>query len=209
MPFTTLATQVRNQLKHEQRINKVSGLDPSKLPIELRWAPPKELAITDRPSRVQNYFGLPEDGDFVLPTSVSGLADLLHSAPSGRLVILGRGGAGKTTLVTDLAIRLLDQYQDGDPVPVVFRLSSWDQYDEMPLIDWMEQQLVQDYPYLKFKRRGHPSLARQLLMNGRLLLPILDGCGSSQVTVGGVVSDLVGRCWCAREGLLLVTFLVV
>jgi hypothetical protein len=164
------ASHVRNQLEYEQGRNWVS--DP--LPIKLHWSALDQPSLADHPTIIRRYFGLQEDTDFTLPTTVDGIAGLFHAAPSARLVILGRGGSGKTTLVNEFALALLgdERRRDGDPVPVVFRLSSWS--PEVSLTDWMVEQLIQDHPHLKGKYQGKDTLAKQLVEHSHIL-PIFDG----------------------------------
>lgn len=47
--------------------------------------------------------------------------------PSGRLVVLGRAGSGKSILAIRFVLDLLkDRTASAEPVPVIFSLASWD-----------------------------------------------------------------------------------
>lgn len=61
------------------------------------------------------------------------------------LLILGESGAGKTTILLELAKDLLAKAEQNasQPMPVVFNLSSW---SRQPLADWLVQQLNES-PY--------------------------------------------------------------
>lgn len=160
------AFRIRRQLEYEQGINKV--LDP--LPVTLRWSPPEDLGLVDHPVNMDEHFrvvgGL---------TTIEAIADRFLAAQSGRLVFLGHGGAGKSTLVAEFALAVLKRRREGDPVPVVFNLVSW--RPDTVMETWLAEQLIRAYPYLKDKTKrvdGKKTLASQLV-EGNCLLPILDG----------------------------------
>jgi hypothetical protein len=160
------ASDVRRQLEHEQRINRV--YDP--VPITLHWSPPEARGLVDDLANMDEHFrvvgGL---------TTIEAIADRFLAAPSGRLIFLGHGGAGKSTLVARFALELLERYQEGDPVPVVVNLASW-RHDTV-METWLAEQLIQAFPNLKNKTKridGKKTLASQLVEDN-CLLPILDG----------------------------------
>lgn len=104
------------------------------------------------------------------------LPDVLDRVPTGRLVMLGEPGAGKTVLMMRLVVQLLKRRQPGDPVPVLFSLASWSPAGS-DLTGWLAGQLARDYPFLAAPvTRGRRSftLADWLLLGGRIL-PVLDG----------------------------------
>ena len=105
-------------------------------------------------------------GDYDLPED----ADILRvfEDMQRELLILGAPGAGKTTLMLQLAEKLLDRAEvdDKQPIPVVFNLSSWAAKRE-PLDQWLQERLRQDYQIPK-------KLAQQWIENPTLLL-LLDG----------------------------------
>src|ERR1039457_4317598 len=54
------------------------------------------------------------------------LADVLAKVPTGRLVVLGAPGAGKTMLLGQLLLDLIARRSPGGPVPVLLPVASWD-----------------------------------------------------------------------------------
>ncbi|MFD3431256.1 hypothetical protein [Nocardia fluminea] len=100
---------------------------------------------------------------------------------SGRLVILGEPGSGKTTIVRDFAYTILGKYQGDIPpddpdtfdgrIPVVFNLSSWDSTSANPkatLKTWMASILVRDHPGLDLR-------TADALIADRRILSIFEG----------------------------------
>jgi hypothetical protein len=71
------------------------------------------------------------------------LPSVLTSTPSGQLVIVGDPGSGKSVMVEQLILELLACRREGDRVPVLFRLSSWNPRVES-LSDWMLNQLLEE-----------------------------------------------------------------
>ena len=109
------------------------------------------------------------DGGF--DEAVTGLAAGYRSVSSGRLVVLGEPGAGKTVLALMLTLGLLrDRNRDPDrrdPVPVLLSVSTWDPVSES-LDDWIVGTVAVSY------YGGREDIPRRLLA-ARLLLPVLDG----------------------------------
>ena len=87
----------------------------------------------------------------------------------GKLLILGKPGAGKTTTLLRLARGLIEEAENDDdaPVPVIFELSSW-RKDNLSIEDWLIEYL-KDF-YGMSDRRFNKSLLSQ-----RKILPLLDG----------------------------------
>lgn len=85
-----------------------------------------------------------------------------------RLLILGKPGAGKTTLMLELAEQLLEEAQQSgcDKIPIRLECSEWKD-DNQPLSDWL---------ILKLKDRHKVpfELSRQWIER-RQLVPLLDG----------------------------------
>jgi hypothetical protein len=101
---------------------------------------------------------------------------VLARVPTGRLVVLGEPGAGKTMLMVRLVIDLLGQRASGGPVPFLASVASWNPADQ-DLRGWLVGQLLIDHPALAGPRRAgmtEPTQAAALLASG-LILPILDG----------------------------------
>ena len=88
---------------------------------------------------------------------------------AGKLLILGKPGAGKTTTLLRLAKELIEEAENNfdAPVPVIFELSNW-QEDNLSIEDWLIR-------YLKdFYSMSDRRLSRSLLSQ-RKILPLLDG----------------------------------
>lgn len=81
-----------------------------------------------------------------LAGSGGSLADVLRRIPTGRLVVLGEPGAGKTMLMVRLVLDLLANRAAGGRVPVLASLASW--RPGQPLYEWLGAQLIIDHPAL-------------------------------------------------------------
>jgi hypothetical protein len=107
------------------------------------------------------------DGQFV---------DVLARVPTGRLVVLGEPGSGKTMLMVRLVLDLLKDRVSGGPVPMLVSVASWNPEDQ-DLHGWLAAQLSIDHPALASPT---PPGARrttrgQVLLAAGMILPILDG----------------------------------
>lgn len=97
------------------------------------------------------------------------ISAVYEKVPSGRLVILGVSGAGKSFLLQLLASRMLDLPAGANPrVPVIFNLSAWEA--DARLDGWLARELLR----LLYDSGLSENLARGLVKH-RLILPILDG----------------------------------
>lgn len=93
---------------------------------------------------------------------------------SGRLLILGKPGAGKTVLAHRLILSVLDNRAPSAPVPVLFNLGTWEP-PTSDLADWLVEQLLRNHPHLNGAdpTREDANLAEALVRRG-LILPVLD-----------------------------------
>ena len=101
---------------------------------------------------------------------------MLARVPTGRLVVLGEPGAGKTVLMVRLMLDLLARRGAGGPVPFLASVASWDP-SVQDLRDWLGAQLLIDHPALANPPptgRTESTQAAALLAAG-LILPVLDG----------------------------------
>ncbi|MFF2042726.1 helix-turn-helix domain-containing protein [Kitasatospora sp. NPDC058170] len=164
-----LATEVRRRWRREEAQRRVH--DPFPLPV--RWQP-APAGLTDRPENIQRL----GPGAVPRPVDLSGdlrsVAEVYRRIGSGRLVILGQAGSGKSVL----AIRFLLDHLEAAPtaldrVPVVLGLGSWDP-TTTALRDWLIGRLLRDHPHLA--RRGpRGSTLAAALVDADLILPVLDG----------------------------------
>lgn len=104
---------------------------------------------------------------------LSGIAETYRSLDTGRLVVLGRAGSGKTVLALRFVLDYLATRVDDEPVPVVFSLGAWDP-TAVGLRDWLVHRLLRDHPELGVSAPGRGSMAAALLADG-WILPVLDG----------------------------------
>lgn len=160
-----LAHAVRAQWEEEARRRRLQ--DPE--PLNVHWSrvgPP----LADHEDNIRPGTALPEprDGDRRLDRIV----ETFRALPSGRLVVLGEPGAGKTVLAVRFVLGALAAREPGDPVPVLFPLAGWDP-GSVGLRDWLAERLAAEYPPLAAVA-GQRTMARELLDAG-LLLPVLDG----------------------------------
>ncbi|GAU70300.1 transcriptional regulator [Streptomyces sp. NBRC 110611] len=161
-----LALSVRGQWREEERLRRLH--DP--FPLAVRWTAAEE-AVAD------HWAGLSGRSATAATVNPDGrleqVADVFRRIPSGRLVVLGKPGAGKTVLTLRLTLDLLRSRQPQDPVPAIFPLLSWHP-GQQSLHTWMSERLATDYPALGAPAPSGSTWAWELVRAGRLL-PVLDG----------------------------------
>lgn len=176
-----LATAVGRDWLYEAQWRKV--FDPYPLPV--RWVPAEPDLVATWPTLIRLASSRPgmsaawnsewAAGPARLAGANSELADVLNRIPTGRLIVLGDKGAGKTILLVRLVLDLLSRRQSGEPVPIVLPLASWNPAKE-DLHSWIVRWLITDRAGLAGLARAgtRVSLARALVEAG-LILPVLDG----------------------------------
>ena len=178
-----LAVAVGIQWEAEAAVRRLN--DPYPLPVSWAAADPSltdawdslvKLATSGAgwpaPPPAGTWAAGPED----LAGAGGELAEVLARVPTGRLVVLGEPGAGKTMLMVRLVLDLLARRAAGGPVPFLASVASWDPADQ-DLRDWLAAQLVIDHPALAAPPPAgmtEPTQAAALLASG-LILPVLDG----------------------------------
>lgn len=164
-----LAVTVREQWSEEVEARQLR--DPAVIPLS--WAGtgrpvsvPPESVVGPHAGRVRR---LSLDGrlEGSFDHAASQLAVGFRQVPSGRLVVLGEPGAGKTVLAIMLTLGLLADRSPGTPVPVMLSVSGWD-----PVIESLDDFIVGSLAASYYG--GHPQIPR-LLLERRMLLPVLDG----------------------------------
>ena len=161
-----LASAVAEQWKAESAQRRVH--DPFPLPV--RWT--KAERLMDYWANIAGTAG-PVHTSPSLDGKLDEIVRFYSQIPSGRLLVLGRAGSGKTILAVRFAIDYLALRAKSNPVPVIFSLGSWDP-TAISLRDWLVARLVEDYPGLAASDRSTSNLAADLI-RAEKILPILDG----------------------------------
>ncbi|MER5635904.1 helix-turn-helix domain-containing protein [Kitasatospora sp. NPDC002227] len=163
-----LAREIAQRWRSTEELGRLH--DPCPLPVRWRTAP---AGLTDRPENVQQLAPGAQPQAVELSGKLSEVAEVYGRIPSGRLLVLGRAGAGKSVL----AIRFAREHLKAAPVPgrvpVVFSIGSWDP-TAATLRDWLVRRLLRDHPYLGRRTVGGATLAAALV-DADLVLPVLDG----------------------------------
>lgn len=164
-----LAVKLRNQLLEAEALRLVDR--PQPLPVRWNNAPSE---LSDSWSAIRRDAG--DCRQIALEGSIAQIGEIYAKIPSGRLVLLGRGGCGKTVLASRFMLSLLPTQGEllaGKPLPVMFSLASWHP-DVQHLRLWLESELTSAHPWLGQRTPGGGSLAEELVAHGRIL-PVLDG----------------------------------
>lgn len=151
-----LADVVRARWQHEEIRRRIH--DPGPVPVHWRSVS-AELADPDAPANL--------DG------TLDEIVSRYRRVPSGRLVLLGKAGAGKSMLAVRLVLDLLEPAKVAGAVPVVIGIGSWHPA-RTSFHEWLATQLTQYYPGLAKPSRSGSTLAARLIESGRIL-PVLDG----------------------------------
>jgi hypothetical protein len=136
----------------------------------------------------------PASGWAASPTELRGsdarLADTFARVPTGRLVVLGEPGSGKSILMIRLVLDLLSRRQSGGAVPVLVSLASWNPA-ETDLHGWLENQLRINHPGLDAPAPREVAAQNrfQALLDRGLVIPMLDGLDEIPDAVRGVAID--------------------
>lgn len=174
-----LAVALGRQWEDEAELRRVN--DQNALPVSWEAADadlvedwPYVVSAATDPSRREGSAAGPSG----LAGTDGGLASVLQRVPSGRLVVLGEPGSGKTVLLVRLVLDLLDRRRVAKqkPVPVLLSLASWNPA-EQDMRTWLLARLAIDHPGLAAPAPsaiGDLTLGQALLAD-RLLLPVLDG----------------------------------
>jgi hypothetical protein len=177
-----LAQSVGSQWRGELERQRLH--DPG--PIPVRWHPVHELM--DHLDNICRDSPRTKPHPLALGGSLERIVDVYLDIPSGRLVVVGRPGAGKTILALRFLVDLIDIRASNQPVPVLFSLGLWNPRTT-PLPDWLISELIREHPALGTIGRGGSSLAAALIAAGRIL-PVLDGFDE---IAGGLHGAALGR----------------
>ncbi|SHN38837.1 hypothetical protein [Cryptosporangium aurantiacum] len=170
-----LARAVRTQWTEEERLRRIRAPRP----LELRWAA-ADPRLCDRWANIRRDGG---DEHPLVDGCLDDIVERYAALSTGRAVLLGKPGSGKTVMVLRLTLDLIDrwwttdaEHDDGHPrrVPVLLTLSGWNPEQET-LTRWLIRRLSFDYPFLALTSgNNQPSGARRLV-EGNWILPVLDG----------------------------------
>jgi hypothetical protein len=162
---TILADVVVRQWVAEARRRRLDHPDP----IPVRWQITGDMHTMDRVENITSGSLLTLAAN---SANIAAIVTQFRSLRRSRLVILGDGGTGKTTLAVQLVLQLLETRGPADPVPILLTLTDWDPEAEL-LGDWIADRLLRDYPQLDRTELGD-DVARHLVSRGRVL-PVIDG----------------------------------
>jgi uncharacterized RDD family membrane protein YckC len=182
-----LAVEVQDcWTKEMKRIDELNRT----FPLEIRQRPaPAELfpewdtvvAIAERQSgrtdrnRTDRHGWAARPGDLV--GEGRSIADVLARVPTGRLVILGEPGSGKSTALTVTIMDLLLPPPEGEPpepVPLRADLASWDPRVS-DLRDWLGEHLAVTHPRLRRPDPEKSSTVLRRMFDMAMIVPVLDG----------------------------------
>ena len=152
--LSEVKTEVRSRLKYSLHREVAITLD-------------KEMQL----DRVRTYSASVKIGVQVIEEIENGTSILnvfQREDVAGRLLILGKPRAGKTTTYLELANNLLEIAESDvkQPIPILFNLSSWKDNDQ-GIADWVMAEAKSKY--------GVAAEIAQNLLKRKQLLPMLDG----------------------------------
>lgn len=126
------------------------------------------LQLDERPDVVATAWPTYQGARHPRPLSSDMPITKVYDQAGGELLILGEPGAGKTSLMLQLARSLLFRAESDEslPVPVVFLLSTWAE-EQLPLDQWFIEELVSKYEV--------PRPLGEQWVREEMLLPLLDG----------------------------------
>jgi hypothetical protein len=163
-----LAQVVAARWRREENRRRIQ--DPVPLPV--RWQAARE-DLTDHWDNIMRVPAGRTAGVPDLRGRLDQITDIYARIRSGRLVILGRAGSGKTILALRFVLDLLEARAAGGPVPVIFSIGSWNPAEALE--DWLEGQLIRDHPGLTATVGPNRRTLAAVLVGERLVLPVLDG----------------------------------
>ncbi|MGW7361872.1 NACHT domain-containing protein [Streptomyces sp. NPDC054841] len=160
-----LSGELLAEWEREEKLRRI----PHPGPLPVRWE--NEDEFTDHWSSIRGDNERDERVD--LSGRITDIAEVYSRVPSGRLLVLGDAGAGKSVLALRFALDRLRRAAPGDRVPVLLPLASWDP-EQRGLESWAADRLIVDHPALAARTVYGETVAMELLRTRRLL-PVLDG----------------------------------
>ncbi|MEV5239586.1 NACHT domain-containing protein [Streptomyces cinnamoneus] len=173
-----LGRLVRRQWEEEAVLRQL--FDPAPLPVA--WASCPRVGMSDH----RRLTGGPVSCRADIPQE---LAAAFRQLSRRRLVVLGPAGSGKTTFAVLLTLALLRDRREGEPIPVLCSLASFDPSRES-VRQWLVRRIIADYPALADTHTYGASVIEDLVGAHRVL-PVLDGLHELPApAVGSVLSAL-------------------
>jgi predicted negative regulator of RcsB-dependent stress response len=171
------------------------------MPLQVRWS------STGRPVAASRDVVLDEPaGNDWQQVPLQGDADEIVAAfrrlPHRQLVVLGQAGAGKSVLAMLLTLRLIEEIEPGQPVPVLLPIASWNP-DAESVYDFLVRRLGEEYQFLGRHGEDGRTLAEVLVAHGRVL-PVLDGMDELPADMHAQAVESLDR-YAAPDRLLVVT----
>jgi hypothetical protein len=157
-----LADKVLQQWNEEAALRRLHD----KHPLAVRWREVDALRIGHAEGTAGGGHSTGPPGAWTAP--LEKVDDLFARLPQPRLVVIGKPGAGKSSVLLFITLGLLARRnKTKDPVPVLFSLASWDP-TRTDLLQWLARHLSEEYPFVR------PRDAPAIIKTGRVL-PLLDG----------------------------------
>lgn len=157
-----LARLVARQWRQEARLRRL--FDPAPLPVV--WSDATTDGIGDPPYTIGGTVSCRAD-------RMDEPASAFRRLPTGRLVVLGGAGSGRSTFAVVLALSLLQSRRGDEAVPVLLSAAGFDPGHESA-DRWLCRRVAADYPALTDPETYGPSAVEDLLA-GRRVLPVVDG----------------------------------
>ncbi|WP_145969033.1 NACHT domain-containing protein, partial [Streptomyces hyaluromycini] len=149
--------------------------------LHVRWTTALDGVTTGDPNLISSDLS-----PRTLDGRLEDITEIYKTIPSGRLVVLGAVGSGKTVLAMRFVLDLLKNRRPGAPVPEIFSLGSWNPKVET-LEHWLSSQLSRVMSGLDRVTADGTTLTEKLVGIGRIL-PVLDGFDE-------IAQDLQGAAW--------------
>lgn len=192
-----LAGEIRDQWQEEARARSLN--DPYPLPV--RWVA-AEPSLSDRwdvlVTLARSGAGSLGHSDAWAssPGELRGggneLARVLAQVPTGRLVVLGEPGTGKTMLMVRLVLDLLARREPGGRVPALVSMASWNPA-EADLREWLAARLALEHPAVADDPPGGSLNGIAMLLREGLILPLLDGLDEIPGQMQGLAIARIGN----------------
>ncbi|MCT9139455.1 NACHT domain-containing protein [Streptomyces violarus] len=158
-----LARLVESQWRKEAGLRQLHN----PVPLPVSWSNSPSVGVHDHPELIGGAISCQADRGEALA------AAFRQQLPRRRLVVLGPAGSGKTTFAVLLALSLLQNRLDSEPVPILLTAASFDPERES-IHDWLRRRITADYPTLADADTYGPTAIDDLLA-GHQVLPVIDG----------------------------------